>query len=177
MAHLEQKEFCEKIKAKYPSYFKNKIVLDVGSLDINGNNRYLFDDCVVTGIDVGPGNNVDYVCVAHEFKPLLNYNFVISTECFEHDMHYDKTIKHIIDLLPIDGAFLFTCATVGRPEHGTRRTSPEDAPLLSDEACWSDYYKNLTEEDIKKVFDPNLFKEHLFEVNNNSHDLYFFGIK
>jgi len=35
MAHIEQKDFCIKIKNQFPSYFIDKKVLDVGSLDIN----------------------------------------------------------------------------------------------------------------------------------------------
>lgn len=45
MAHQAQIDFCTKIKNKIPQFFSNLKVLDVGSLDINGNNRYLFDNC------------------------------------------------------------------------------------------------------------------------------------
>ena len=63
----------------------NKLVLDIGSLDINGNNQYLFEDCQYTGIDVGVGKNVDIVSKAHELKmPSGTYDTIISTECFEH---------------------------------------------------------------------------------------------
>jgi hypothetical protein len=49
-------------------YFIDKCVLDVGSLDINGNNRYLFDNCEYTGLDIGEGPNVDIVMPIHEYK-------------------------------------------------------------------------------------------------------------
>lgn len=39
MAHIEQVEFCKKIKNKFLNHFFNKKVLDIGSLDINGNNK------------------------------------------------------------------------------------------------------------------------------------------
>ena len=55
MAHIEQIIFCIKVKNMFPSYFKNIDVLDVGSLDLNGSNRYLFENCRYTGIDIGPG--------------------------------------------------------------------------------------------------------------------------
>ena len=179
MAHQEQQDFCNKIKEQYPHLFKDIYVLDVGSLDVNGNNRYLFNNCTLMGIDVAPGPNVDVVCVGHKLPmPPNTFDFVVSTECFEHDMFYDKTIKHVVDLLKPGGAFLFTCATTGRPEHGTRRSSPQDAPLLPDQGEWSDYYKNLTEEDIRQVIDiDQTFKDYFFEVNDKSFDLYFFGIK
>lgn len=180
MAHPEQKAFCEKVKALHPQFFEYKKVLDVGSLDINGNNRFLFENCSHLGIDIGPGPNVDVVSVAHEFNdPDGSYDVVISTECFEHDMHYDKSIKNIVRLLASGGMFVFTCATTGRPEHGTRRSDQGvNAPLLSSYDEWADYYKNLTEQDIRDVIDVDkVFKLYAFEVNSVSHDLYFWGIK
>jgi hypothetical protein len=66
MAHKQQIEFCQKIKNSHSSFFSNKRVLDVGSLDVNGNNRYLFDNCEYTGIDIGNGKNVDIVWCEHE---------------------------------------------------------------------------------------------------------------
>ena len=49
MAHPVQIVWCEKIKEDFPEYFRNKRVLDVGALDYNGNNRYLFEDCEYIG--------------------------------------------------------------------------------------------------------------------------------
>lgn len=179
MAHKEQIEYCIKIKNKFSKYFQNCKILDIGSLDINGSNRYLFDNCQYTGIDVGAGNNVDIICKGHEFlDPDSSYDMVISTECLEHDMYYNLTIKNAIRLLKSGGLLLFTCATEGRPEHGTRNTSPQDAPLLNQLGSWSDYYKNLTEEDIECIINlEEVFSEYEFEVNPISCDLYFYGVK
>ena len=147
MAHPEQRAFCERVKTlpwkQYPSCsvppardgrsrWENRRVLDVGSLDINGNNRFLFKGGTYTGIDVGEGRNVDVVTLAHEYDA-QPYDVIISTECFEHDAHYAKSIRNIVRLLTSGGLFLFTCATTGRPEHGTIRCSRRDAPLLATE--------------------------------------------
>lgn len=180
MAHAEQREFCQKIRNIYPAYFTGKKVLDVGSLDVNGNNHYLLTDCIYTGLDVGKGPNVDIVCPGHEYDaPSASFDLIISTECFEHDMHYAKTLANIVRLLKPGGMFLFTCATTGREEHGTNRSKPNDAPLLNsmpDE--WANYYKNLTEDDIRRVIDiDNVFQEFAFTVNPEAKDLYFYGIK
>jgi SAM-dependent methyltransferase len=177
MAHKEQKEYCIKIKNQFLNYFQNKKVLDCGSLDINGNNRYLFDNCEYIGIDVGYGKNVDIVSSIHEYNGMDNeYDFIISTECFEHDMHYRDSLHNIVRMLKPGGMFLFTCATTGRPEHGTKRTSPRDAPLLEGE--WSDYYKNLTEQDIREVLNiEEIFSEFKFEIHQGHKDLMFYGIK
>ena len=182
MAHPEQKDFCERVRAHNPSYFVGKRVLDVGSLDINGNNRFLYIDSVHIGIDIGPGPNVDVVCLGHEYnEPDGSFDAIISTECFEHDMHYEKTIKNIIRLLAPGGMFIFTCATTGRPEHGTSRSDGGvNAPLLAAHGEWSDYYKNLAEEDIRAVIDVDaIFSDYKFENNLDPKvcDLYFYGIK
>lgn len=180
MAHIEQKEFCESVKARFPKYFINKNVLDVGSLDINGNNRFLFEDSNYIGIDIGEGNNVDIISLAHEFNgENESYDTIISTECFEHDMYYDKSILNIIRMLKSEGMFIFTCASTGRPEHGTLRSDNNiNAPLLSSHEEWNDYYKNLTEQDIRAVINiDKVFSQYEFIYNDKSYDLYFWGIK
>lgn len=176
MAHPEQQQFCLSVKAKFPQFFKDVDVLDVGSLDINGNNRYLFVEYNYTGIDIGEGKNVDVVSKGHEFKPGLQYDVVISTECFEHDQHWKETIKNCIDLTKPGGLFLFSCATTGRQEHGTSRTTPQDSPFTHTE--FNDYYMNLTEYDVRQIqgFD-NSFEKFEFSSNNSTKDLYFWGIK
>lgn len=181
MAHPAQQEFCSRMRDAYPHLFVNKKVLDIGALDINGNNRFLFTNCNYIGLDVGEGNNVDIVAVGHQYDaPDEQFDVIVSTEVFEHDMFYEKTIQNAIRLLKDGGVFLFTCASTGRPEHGTRSSDGTwAAPLLqqiSEE--WADYYKNLTEADIRgiKGFD-DAFPDGIFEYNSTSSDLYFFGVK
>ena len=179
MAHIQQVEYCNRIKAQFPNWFKNKLVLDIGSLDINGNNQYLFENCPYWGLDIGEGRNVDIVSKGHELNlPDDTFDVIISTECFEHDMYYEKTLRNIYRMLKPGGLLLFTCATTGRPEHGTRRTTPGDAFLLPDSDNWSDYYKNLTEEDFFAIFNfEHEFTKYEFGVNETSHDIYFYGFK
>ena len=176
MAHPEQREMLGKIRAMFPEKFTNCSVLDIGSLDINGNNRWVFSDYSYIGVDVGPGKNVDVVSKGHEYTSDQLFDIVISTECFEHDMYYPLTLNNCARLTKPGGMFIFTCATTGRAEHGTRRTRPQDAPLLDGE--WGDYYKNLTEEDIRAVLDiDSIFVDYRFYVDNRNYDLSFWGIK
>lgn len=173
--HIEQKQFCQYVRLLYPTYFSNVKVLDVGSLDINGNNQDLFANCQYTGIDIAPGKNVHVVTRGHEYNaPDQYYDTIISTECFEHDKYYSLTIANIVRMLRVGGLFLFTCATTGRREHGTRNTTPSDAPFLTGD--WADYYKNLTKQDILDIPDIAKFSCQIF-TNNKTHDLYFYGIK
>ena len=174
MAHREQREWCELVKYAHPEYFIGTNVLDIGSLDINGNNRYLFEQCDYTGIDIGAGLNVDVVCSGHLFKSDDLFDVVISTECFEHDEYWQQTLKNVINnLLKEGGLFLFSCAAPGRPEHGTKKTSPKDSPFTTD------YYRNLSEEDIRSVLDcDNIFSNYKFKTRTEfPQDLYFYGIK
>lgn len=177
MSHKEQQEYCLKIKNRFSEFFIGKKVLDCGSLDINGNNRFLFEDCDYIGIDIGEGKNVDIVSIIHEFQAEKNiFDFIISTECFEHDFHYEKSLIRIVELLKPGGMFLFTCATTGRAEHGTERSAKKDSPLTIGE--WSNYYKNLTEKDIRQVLNiEDIFSDFEFEIENVHKDLLFYGIK
>ncbi len=179
MAHVEQQQFCKSVQNKFSDFFKNKFVLDIGSFDINGNNQEYFDNSNYIGVDIASGRNVDIISKGHELGfPDKTFDIIISTECFEHDQYYEKTIRNIYRMLKDGGLFIFSCATIGRPEHGTRRTTPEDAPFLQSNIEWSDYYKNLTEEDIRKVLDiDNEFSLFEFSTNEISCDLYYYGFK
>ena len=174
MAHREQREWCELVKYAHDEFFVGTNVLDIGSLDINGNNRYLFEQCNYTGIDIGEGKNVDVVCSGHLFEYDDLFDVVISTECFEHDEYWEQTLKNVINnLLKDGGLFLFSCAAPGRPEHGTKRTSPKDSPFTND------YYRNLSEADIRSVLDCDaIFSNYKFKTRIDfPQDLYFYGIK
>ncbi len=177
MAHYQEQDFCNRIKMQYPTYFTGVKVLDIGSLDINGNNRYLFSDYTYTGLDIAEGPNVDLVCKAHEFEaPDGSYDFVISTECFEHDPFYKKTVKNAIRLLRSGGMLLFTCATDPRLEHGTESSDNFwSAPLSKDIPEFRNYYKNLNPRDFGNI--KASFEFCNFESNTEIGDLYFYGVK
>lgn len=181
MAHPQQKAFCSAIKARFPHYFNSVLALDIGSLDLNGNNQYLFDaNCLYLGIDVAQGRNVDIVSPGHQLGlPDETFDVVVSTECLEHDRHWEQTLQHAVRMLRPGGMLLMTCATTGRPEHGTRRTTPHDAPLLASvDDEWADYYRNLDEHDIRSALNvPELFQLIEFSVGEETHDLYCVAIK
>jgi SAM-dependent methyltransferase len=178
--HIQAKEFTLFVKDIYPNYFINKKVLDVGSGDINGNNRFLFVNCEYDGNDVIKADNVTIVS---KTKDLLfldeTFDTIISTECFEHDPEYKDSLKKIYKMLKPDGLLCFTCASTGRAEHGTRRTSPNDSyGTIGGLNDMYDYYKNLNIIDINEVLDLNKsFSNWESYYNAESKDLYFVGIK
>lgn len=187
MAHSQQIDFCRSMKSLYPDLFQWRTVLDLGSLDINGNNRYLFEDCSYCGVDLGKGSNVDVVSVAHELKfQNESFDFIISTEMLEHDMHWKLTLKKVTNLLKPRGLFLMTCAGAARHEHGTLRASPNDSPFQNSKGVeWATYYQNLKQEDFEdqidfmKVMSPlnSQTMTPTFSTNPQQTDLYFFGQK
>jgi SAM-dependent methyltransferase len=178
--HGQARAFTVFVKKILGNYFINKRVLDVGSGDINGNNRFLFENCEYDGNDVIQANNVTIVSKTKDLPFTDNtFDTIISTECFEHDPEYKESFIKIYNMLKPDGMFCFTCASTDRGEHGTRRTSPQDSyGTIGNLSDMSDYYKNLTEIDLNDVLSLNV----LFSVwdtyyNNVSKDLYFVGIK
>jgi hypothetical protein len=171
MAHEEQQNFVKRLKLSYPNYFKDVKVLDIGSLDINGTLKVFFEDSEYTGVDIEKGPNVDVVCKGHEYKG-DKYHVVCSGECFEHDEYYELSLKNMYDHLIPNGLMFFTCATTGRPEHGTSR---------SEGGLWGtspEYYKNITIDDVREALDVDtMFSSYSFGINKISDDLYFYGFK
>jgi len=74
------------------------------------------------------------------------------------------------------GLVAMTCASRGRPEHGTSRTIAADSPGTQFRGL--DYYRNLQERDFQRVFDlPALFSAWRFYYLPTHFDLYFVGVK
>lgn len=179
MSHLAQKQYFLYMKNKFPSFFKGTKVLDVGSLDINGSSKDLFLDCDYYGLDIAPGKNVDIISVAHEYNaPDESYEVIVSSNAFEHDMFFPQTLKNIIRLLKPRGLFFFSCPGEGHAEHGTEKTSPYNSPLTVKNNLWKNYYKNITEQWVKKIIKvEDVFSCFEFEYYAPSKDLRFWGIK
>jgi SAM-dependent methyltransferase len=178
--HPAARDFMDFIQSVLADYFNQKVVLDVGSGDINGNNRYLFTDCLYEGNDVVQAPNVTVVSKTKDLSFADGYfDTIISTECFEHDPEYRESLKKIYKMLRPGGLFAFTCASTGRPEHGTRRTSPQDSyGSLGKLADMHDYYKNLTIKEINDALGLNSSFVRWNSYYESDHcDLLFVGIK
>lgn len=178
--HFEARHFLDWC-VRHLGPFERCRVLDVGSADINGCNRHYFGpECTYVGVDVAPGPNVDVVCPCHDLPHAPeSFDVIISSECLEHDMHWRRTLAKVCDLLRPGGVFLMTCASTGRPEHGTARTTAGESltTRIGDEA-WADHYQNLTADDIMTAIPvADTFPMHKFYYHPGSKDLYFYGIK
>jgi hypothetical protein len=82
-------------------------------------------------------------------------------------------------MLKPGGLFVFTCASTGRPEHGTLRTRPQDSfHTRTGWTDWGNYYKNLTIEDVQAVIPlKEIFDTYVAYYHTHAKDLYFVGIK
>lgn len=169
--HTEPHEFFKELKENYPVYFKEKNVLEVGSLDINGSIRSLFEDCNYLGIDIGEGPGVDRVIAIHNLHEHGRYHIVASTEMLEHDKYWRQSLISMYDNLKSGGMLVVTCAGPSRQEHGTTRTTPGDSPFTND------WYRNISIEDFHDVLPVSMFEDSYIAYLRNSADLVFWGIK
>lgn len=180
--HVEAKQFLEWARVEFPEFFSgDRSVLDVGSGDINGNSRYLFGQhCKYVGNDVVEGPNVTMVSPTKDLPFRANhFDTIISSECFEHDPQFEESIANIYRMLKPGGLFVFTCASTGRPEHGTARTQPADS-FGSREAVhgFTDHYKNITVDDLNAVRPlDDVFSTWNAFYDSSHCDLFFWGIK
>jgi hypothetical protein len=174
MAHEQQREFFESVKAQFPQFFDNVNVIEIGSLNINGTVRDFYTNTTgYIGVDLDEGRDVDLVMEGQDVDfPDRSFDVAVSAECFEHNPYWAETFLNMYRMA--DKFVVFTCASTGRAEHGTSRTTPENSPFT---VKW-DYYRNLNANDFKNNFDLDfMFKEHYFLYNMTSCDLYFWGIK
>jgi SAM-dependent methyltransferase len=196
MSHKEQRVFLDKTKEQFPHAFTDCKVLDIGSFNVNGNEKPWFDDCDFTGLDLLPGLGVDVACPANEYdEPDETFDTIISCECWEHNPYYKESILNAIRMLKSGGHFIWSCATTGRPVHGTLTQDAIDISNLTtsqgnDTSNWitmpnvekegwdNEYYRNVTEEDIREFCNVGeVFSSYEFSVEENHCDLMFWGIK
>lgn len=177
MSHIDQINFIKEFKEFYinNSFNKDINVLEIGSLDVNGNIRDLFDFTnEYTGIDLEKGPNVDLVLSGIDIDKLdKNFDIIISCECFEHAKDWKIIFEKMCQISKPNSFIVISVASTGRVEHGTERSGNWQSPGNKD-----DYYLNLTKKDFIKSFDlEKIFSNHFFFYNVNSYDLYFIGIK
>jgi SAM-dependent methyltransferase len=174
MSHYAQQKFVEICfnHLKNNDNFEKLNVIDVGSYDMNGSIRKLIPENNYTGVDIMKGPNVDLIMNGQDIGKIgKKFDVSISCECFEHAENWDKIFSSMHEVLNDDGILIFTCASRGRIEHGTKRSNPEFT--LTDT-----YYKNLNANDFKNKFNmTDKFSKYLFFYNIYSFDLYFIGIK
>jgi len=96
----------------------NKIVLDIGSYDVNGTLKPIFSNCkTYIGLDQSAGPNVDLVAESHNI-PLedKSIDIIVSSSCFEHDPMFWVTFNEMCRLVKPSG-FIYINAPSNGPYH------------------------------------------------------------
>lgn len=129
MAHAQQLRFVSLVREFFLPSMSGVRVLEIGSYDVNGSIRKIFDGSEYLGVDLFEGPGVDVVSSGHLLKvPDGSFDVSISSECFEHNPFWVDTFKNMHRMTADSGMLAITCASRGRLEHGTTRTTPEKSP-------------------------------------------------
>lgn len=160
--HLAQQQFCESVRNKFPKLFYMRKILDCGSQDVNGNNRYLFLKSKYTGIDIVSGKNVDIVTTVVDYKTDVVFDVVISTEMLEHDSDWKNSVRKMYTFVKKGGILLITCATGNRLLHNT---------------SLGGYYRNVPIKELARVISKLHFSQSKLRESKRGDDLYFWGMK
>lgn len=173
MSHPQQHAYVASVVAANPGLASGR-VLEVGSYDVNGTIRDLFGGDYL-GVDLTPGPGVDLVASGTDLDDPDGFDVTVSTECFEHDPRWRETFANMARLTRPGGLTVFTCASRGRVEHGTRRTLVGDSPGTQAEG--SDYYRNVTADDFTGIDLDGWFRMWRFDTYALTGDLYFTGVR
>lgn len=177
MSHQEQFNFFVAVVAANAELVRDGKVLEIGAYDVNGSVRSLFSGAhEYVGVDLNEGPGVDVVSLGHEVDHNDGYyDVAISSECFEHDPHWRETFVNMVRMTRPGGLVAFTCASRGRPEHGTTRSTSALSPGTQFRGI--DYYRNLTVDDFSPLPLQSMFSCYRFWYMPLAFDLYFVGIR
>lgn len=119
-------------------------ILEIGSLDINGSVRSIFEGTKKTYIGVDPqaGPGVDIVADASTFTINIPFDVVVCAEVFEHTPVWREIITNAHSLLVPGGLFTATMATTGRSPH----SAIDENPIRD----W-EHYENVTDEALTEA--------------------------
>lgn len=145
---------------------KNLSVLEIGSLDINGSIRDMFNFFADSylGIDVQDGPGVDLLADGATYSSPNTYDVIVTAETFEHTPDWKQIIRASYTNLKDGGIFIATMAGEGRPVH----SALDEKPIRE----W-EHYANIGEWDLKQTL--KIFKE--YKVNTLNNDLRCFAVK
>ena len=169
--HESSMRNMEKFITKYLN--KTGIVLDIGSLDTNGNYKGLFKDWKYTGVDILAGTNVDMVLDDPykwvEFKD-EHADAIISGQYLEHVKYPKRIMAEISRVLKVGGVCCIVAPSDGGVmDHGLRKYQIEDFKKLAKEAglkvlecyidmdsTWDDCVLIAKKEGAKSEVEPGL---------------------
>lgn len=92
-------------------------VVEHGGRNINGSVRHLFPGAAYTSVDIEPGDGVDVVADAAEWRPAEPVDCVVCCEVYEHTAAWPELIYAAFDSLTDGGVLICTAAGPNRQEH------------------------------------------------------------
>lgn len=110
------------IETYIPKTSDKKLVLDIGSMNVNGTYKDLLSpemSCEYIGLDMSPGDNVDLVVDNPYFWENIaseSVDFLITGQTFEHIKFFWKTMEEIKRVLK-KGGYCFIIAPSTGPVH------------------------------------------------------------
>lgn len=156
---------------------RNKRVLEVGSLDVNGSIRPILESYnpdEYVGIDIRDGPRVDLVLDAKNLVEEFgeeSFDVVISTETLEHVDDWKEVVSNVKRVCKEDGVILLTSVSKDYPYHPT----PNDfwRYELSDfEYIFSDCDIEILESELYSVFIKARKPKGFSETSISDYELY-----
>lgn len=144
-------DWVNRIKKQFIN--KSGKILEIGSLNVNGGIRFLFDDAKdYIGIDAQKGLGVDRVMSAHyifrHWKP-ATFDMVICLETLEHDQKPWISLQQMYRVLKRGGYLIISTPTFGFPEH----RYPKDYFRYGMDAFKDIFYKDFQILNLETVYD------------------------
>lgn len=115
--HREAWDFLKTARALLPTA---ALVCELGGRDVNGSVRDLYAGVpLYVGVDLLPGNGVDAVADAREWRPpsWLRFDLVLCTEVLEHAPEAGRICETAWEILRPGGTLVLTCAGPRRQPH------------------------------------------------------------
>ena len=157
---------CQPDKIK----LKNLKVLELGSFNINGGVRDFIEPLCdeYVGLDLQAGPGVDVVMSSHQYVKPNYFDFVVTTETFEHNEHWKETLIVSWENLVPGGVFIATMAGEGRAPH----SALDEKPI-----CEWEYYANIGEWDLCWSLKKAGFPDDNIRINRINADIRVLALK
>lgn len=102
---------------------KNKDVIEIGAMDVNGSLRYVAESlgpARYVGVDIVEGKGVDEVCSVYDLAERFgreSFDLAISSEMIEHVQDWRGAINQIKSIIRPGGAVMLTTRSFPFPYH------------------------------------------------------------
>ena len=113
--HKTAYDSCKRFYECYGKYFDNPKVVDIGSQNVNGTVKDIFQNCDYVGLDIEAADNVDVVLKDPYKYPFEDNTFdiAVSVSCFEHNELFWISFLETMRVLKPKGLFYLNAPTNG----------------------------------------------------------------